>query len=278
MVESSNFTLYTFQGLPLCTNKANLRPTRYPIIPLFYYSTIPIRYRSCKTNPIPRRCRLGRGHGGGGRGAIVQNEPNLPGRPGPRRAKCAKRTQFPAASGGTRRRPYLGRLCETNPISPAGAGLGGRRANVQNEANLRRTGYPIISLFYYSTIPLRCRLCKTNPISRLRIGDGTAAGRLPCGLPPRTCAGRLCKTKPIRRAYYAKQSQFHRSAGAPEGEMCETNPISPRTRRRPWGSCPTPRPTGHRPPSVGCTNRRARQKSESAEPILNIDPETQVGI
>jgi hypothetical protein len=49
-------------------NKANLQRTGYPSIPLFYHS-----------NPI----------------LIVQNKPNLPGRLRPRRAKRAKRTQFP---------------------------------------------------------------------------------------------------------------------------------------------------------------------------------------
>jgi len=49
---------------------------------------------------------------------IVQNEPNLPGRPGPRTAKCAKRTQFPPARGGTRpeRRGVREQSCRTNPI------------------------------------------------------------------------------------------------------------------------------------------------------------------
>jgi hypothetical protein len=53
MVESSNFTLYTSHELPLRTNKANLRRTGYPIIPVFHQSTIPVRCRLCKTNPIP---------------------------------------------------------------------------------------------------------------------------------------------------------------------------------------------------------------------------------
>jgi hypothetical protein len=35
-----------------------------------------------------------------GQGAIVQNEPNLPGRPEPWRTKCAKRTQFPGRNWG----------------------------------------------------------------------------------------------------------------------------------------------------------------------------------
>jgi hypothetical protein len=39
--------------------------------------------------------------------------------------------------------------------------------------------------------------CETNPISRLRIGDRSAAERLPCRLALSACAGRLCKTNPI---------------------------------------------------------------------------------
>ncbi len=35
-------------------------------------------------------------------GCNAQNEPNSAGRPGPGRAKCAKRTQFPAMRGGTK--------------------------------------------------------------------------------------------------------------------------------------------------------------------------------
>jgi hypothetical protein len=69
---------------PNVRNEANFRRTGYPMIPLFYHSTIPIRYRSCKTNPISRRSRLGRGHGGVGRGG-----------------KRAKRSQFAAMPRGT---------------------------------------------------------------------------------------------------------------------------------------------------------------------------------
>jgi hypothetical protein len=88
-----------------------------PIIPRFHYSSIPIRCRLCETKP-----NLGRmGYlGDGAWGPIAQNEANF-GEPGwDRRAKCAKRTQFPAGLGGTRSH--------------------GRGANVQNEANLVRLG------------------------------------------------------------------------------------------------------------------------------------------
>jgi hypothetical protein len=35
-----------------CTNKPNFRQTRYPTIPLFYYSSIPIRCRWRETKPL----------------------------------------------------------------------------------------------------------------------------------------------------------------------------------------------------------------------------------
>ncbi len=76
-------------------------------------------------------------------------------------------------------------LCETKPIARSGAprrclncGLriadwgqpcslpppacGGQ--NAQNKPNSRRTASPTILLCYRSTTPIRCRLCKTNPI------------------------------------------------------------------------------------------------------------------
>ena len=53
-------------------NEPNSRPSRYPTIPLFYHSTIPIRCQSCETNPISAEAgRWDR--------PIVRNEPNLPG-------------------------------------------------------------------------------------------------------------------------------------------------------------------------------------------------------
>ncbi len=35
-----------------CTNKANFRQTRYPTIPLFHHSNIPVPILSCETKPI----------------------------------------------------------------------------------------------------------------------------------------------------------------------------------------------------------------------------------
>ena len=84
-----------------------------PSIPVFYHSTIPVQYRLCETNPIP-----------GGRGnpsfhysiiPVFQSD-----------ADCAKRTQFPAVSGG---------------MWPQGSGMRGNRAKrTQLAARLGGTG------------------------------------------------------------------------------------------------------------------------------------------
>jgi hypothetical protein len=89
-------------------------------------------------------------------GPIVQNEPNWAGRPGSRRAKCAKRTQFARrcrvgrghrGEGRTcKTNPILwGQICETNPICPSSAGNGAGRVGTKR---YRRWG----------------QTCETNPI------------------------------------------------------------------------------------------------------------------
>ena len=146
-----------------------------------------------KTNPILRLriadfgLRIGHRPAPGRR--IVQNEPNFTTRPGLRRAKCAKRTQFRPGrdlplgkhrrkSGS--RRPTLDQVegglyeeptcakrsqfldcglgadlrrgdgsCKTNPIPPVGRGPGGR--NVRNEANFQRARHPTIPSFQSSS-------------------------------------------------------------------------------------------------------------------------------
>jgi hypothetical protein len=126
-------------------------------------------------------------------------------------------------SGGWHARE--GRLYKTNPI-PAGAPWDrtwGRREIVQNEPNfLRRARKTIAKAGGLDTAtrqtiaeavvrneansaPARPasggRLCKTNPVSRLRIGDRSAAGHLPCGQAPPASPGADC----------AKRSQFRGS-------------------------------------------------------------------
>jgi hypothetical protein len=70
-------------------NKANLPPAH---IPLFHYSIIPL-FQSDGNRA--KQTQFG-GARPGSQDANVQNEPNCSGRPGARRTRCAKRTQFPA--------------------------------------------------------------------------------------------------------------------------------------------------------------------------------------
>ncbi len=58
-----------------------------------------------------------------------------------------------------------GERCKTNPICWIGLGPGER--NAQNEPNSGRRGRresPMIPVFHHSSVPIRCRSCKTNPI------------------------------------------------------------------------------------------------------------------
>jgi hypothetical protein len=54
-LSTSDFTLRTSHcggaAGPIVRNKPNSRSSRYPTIPLFYRSTVPIRRRSCETKP-----------------------------------------------------------------------------------------------------------------------------------------------------------------------------------------------------------------------------------
>ncbi len=108
-----------------------LKLARYPMIPVFHHSTIPIQCQLCKTNPIwPGSGRAGSRRtkdakrtqfldcglrppvaaGGdniadGGLETDLRRDASPALRPTAsalRRAKCAKRTQFPAGTGGTR--------------------------------------------------------------------------------------------------------------------------------------------------------------------------------
>ena len=150
--------------------------------------------RLCKTNPIWGVDRLDPG-------TCCTDKASFAARPIVR-----KKANFPEPS------PRGSQSCETNPISPAGAGLGGRRANVQNKPNSQWTRYPIIPLFYHSTIPVRCRLCRTNPISRRgRVGRGLGD------------EGQTCKTNPIPAGTGWDEAKGAWDAGQP----CKTKPISP---------------------------------------------------
>jgi hypothetical protein len=114
----------------------------------------------------PGRSVAGRAGGGPPPGTIVRKKPNLGGRAGHRRAKCAKRTQFfncgsriwdcgcreacglpPGLAGPAAQTKPIGRSqsCETNPICPARPGMGARprpggpdgERKAQNEPNSR---------------------------------------------------------------------------------------------------------------------------------------------
>jgi len=139
--------------------------------------------------------------GRAGRGTNAQNEPNSSIADWERTC-CGMPALRPAASGlrgAVVQTNPIGRSqsCETNPIFPAASGGTspqgvGRGTNAQNEPNFRcrrversRRGmarganvrnkanwppgsrsrrYPTIPLFYYSSIPIRCRWCETKPL------------------------------------------------------------------------------------------------------------------
>jgi len=140
---------------------------------------------------------VGRGLGGVGRGANAQNEPNLPGRSGPRKAKCAKRSQFPPALGGTR---LQGR---------------GTRGIARNEPNLPPPRWDE-----------RDRSRQTKPIAPV---EGVGRGR------PTYEEWRAYRAKQsqfgaarlgLRGANCAKRTQFQDRAGRKPGQLRKTNPIS----------------------------------------------------
>jgi hypothetical protein len=78
-------------------NEPNFRRPRYPTIPIFHYSSVPVRCRLCKTTQL--------GRSGGARRANVRNEPNF----------------ADAERDGTTGARDEGQSCETNPIR-TGAG------------------------------------------------------------------------------------------------------------------------------------------------------------
>ena len=135
--------------------------------------------QTCAGRPIVRNepnsgwCRVGRGQGGVGGRANVRNKPNFSGRPWPRRAKCARRTQFPASqapwnvrfepnprlrrAGRGRKGAGRGGKCAKRtqfPATPGGRGRGGggRGAIVRNKANSEQVGRDTPP-FHYSIIP-----------------------------------------------------------------------------------------------------------------------------
>jgi hypothetical protein len=140
------------------------------------------------------------------RRSIVQNEPNLAGRPGHRRAKCAKRTQFLAAPG----EPWpQGRRTKANRAKQSQFArsfwkrqvLRGKRVMVkytgirlpQNKANFRRLAKPPEGPVARNKAnsrragPWLGQSCKTNPIPGGAGSDGVTGTR---------DEGESCETKP----------------------------------------------------------------------------------
>jgi hypothetical protein len=125
-----------------------------------------------------------------------------------REVECAKQTQFAPAG----RNLGVGSSAPNKPnLPPGGRGRPSSRpkalamppvtrAITRNKPNFWRAEVPII--------PARCRLCKTKPICPGAQEWARAAG---LGGHATNCA---------------KRSQFGCSAGAPEAEIRETNPIS----------------------------------------------------
>jgi hypothetical protein len=191
---SSNFTLYTLQGLPVSTNKANSlrapgsgrgaarRPCRHR------------RVETRKTNPIPGGAGWDGATGASAEGAIVQNEPNLACRLKAAegemcktnpiwRTNRAKRTQFQGAGRADAR---VGRTNKANPLRAPGNGRGAARSPCRR----------------------RVRACETNPISRSPVG----------------AQGRLRETKPIGRRLSRQTKPIRDSPAGIRGPIMQNEP------------------------------------------------------
>jgi hypothetical protein len=145
-------------------------------------------YGIVQNEPNSRRRRAGRGHRGGGLGAIMQNKPNL-GRP------CRARLPHPLA-------PPADRLYKTKPIPGWG--------NVQNEPNSSQASGKASALWRrnYGELDMQQGLAKQSQSVPHR------SEKMPSGR-----AGNAA----VARDNRAKQSQ---SAGELKCEACETKPIS----------------------------------------------------
>ena len=164
-----------------------------------------------KAGRLPRPAAAGLGR------PIVRNKPNSAGRPGPRRAKCAKRTQFPVRPGGAgpEGRGTRVQLCETNPIRHPGQARGvpaGAYRAKQTQFGADGQGRPSSRPEALAMPPQRKAMASNKPNSRRRCpGQGRrGVGR-----------GRIVQNKPNSgpyadpeisvpgRAKRAKQSQLH---------------------------------------------------------------------
>jgi len=224
MVEPSNFTLYTSDGSPagllVQTNPiSGSRPAGgIPSIPLFYYSTIPVRCQSCETNPIPGGAGRDGAWGTRAVGLVQTNPIPRAGRPG---AGCTNKANClrPREEASTVRKTSYGELDRQKaaakqtqfPASRPAGGLPAQGPNASNKANF--AGRPA---------PRRAKCAKRTQFARrCRVGRGLGdAGRGSCTNKPNF--RRVGSLGPVHRA---KQSQFPPVGRRPGGEMCETKPI-----------------------------------------------------
>jgi hypothetical protein len=157
-----------------------------------------------ETNPVCRRPRWL------GPGPFVQNEANFAGRSAPRRAKCAKRTQFAAGRPDVsepivQNEAKLGRDRVSGQRSILYEGTFAGKWNAQNEPNFQPTGYPTIPVFQRSN-PMP--IVQNEPNSRQRrMGRGASAQNEP------NLAGR----PEGRRQNCAKRTQF---PSRTQNDMC----------------------------------------------------------
>ncbi len=290
---SSTGTRQTCKTNPICPAAPDGAPS--PLHP----PAPPPPSRLCKTNPISGPAGRDEATGGAGRGAIVQNEPNLA-RPEQSRASTGEGCKTNPISGGAGRDEGC---CTNKPNSchPAdpeigvpgranrakrtqfarwgragrGPGGGGRGANAQNEPNLARAGPGRDGRKTQNEPNFRPvgpdpegRLCKTKPICPPRPGG------LPSPLP-----NRLCKTKPNlgRMGYLGGASGRHivrneanlspgrcRAGACPEFVEGTPNPRSGRG-QAPRGaevSVGAPAPSMHEP-AFGYNGRHWRNKGAS---------------
>jgi hypothetical protein len=160
-----------------------------------------------------------------------------------------------AVTGGGGCGDMLARTNETSPSpllhggsrvkqSQFGSPAGTRGTMMPNKPNCPKRGteavsrsrpadrIPSIPLFYHSTIPVRCRWCKTKPISRCAQWAGAGRrGRRRAIVPNKAKVGQDERSggRHIRDAYCAKQTQLGRVSGEDaqptKRRTCETNPI-----------------------------------------------------
>jgi hypothetical protein len=180
--------------------------------------------RLCKTEPnVGKRGYLGaRSVGAGGARRVVQTNPISGGRPEPRRAKCAKQTQFRGRPGGggqstMQNKPNLPGGCHAKQSqSPAVAVCTNKpnwdRPIAPNKANCQRyrmgqTGGALV------------RLCKTNPIC----GVSGRRGRSIAPNKPNPRRWLVVQTNPIgtRRSRQTKPIAGGAAWGKPEGHWCD---------------------------------------------------------